>query len=135
MNRMNRMNELNYSNSIVNFLIQDPNTPPLQTASVSIRALIEEKIIQRRNMAAAGGSAGGCAGSGLGGLGGSDAEQVSPSSGCGQQDSAAAHLGGCESLLDASPVDPSGASGAVANGAADHPAIPKIEPETYFEGI
>ncbi|KAI9563329.1 hypothetical protein GHT06_010790 [Daphnia sinensis] len=32
---------------------KDPNTPPLQTASVSVRALIEEKIIQRRNNMAA----------------------------------------------------------------------------------
>lgn len=32
---------------------KDPNTPPLLTASVSVRALIEEKIIQRRNNMAA----------------------------------------------------------------------------------
>ena len=84
-------------------------------------------------MAAAGGSVGGSAG-GMGGVGGSDAEQVSPASGCGQQD-AGTHLGGCESLLDASPVDPSVASGASGSGAAEHPSIPKMEPETYFEGI
>ena len=108
--------------------IQDPNTPPLQTASVSIRALIEEKIIQRRNMAAAGSTAGGSTGA-IVGVAGSDTDQVSPASGCGQQDPGATHLGGCESLLDASPVDPSGAG-----GAPEHPTIPKMEPETYFEG-
>ena len=60
---------------------KDPNTPPLQTASVSIRALIEEKIIQRRNMAAAGvGSvgSGGVGASGAVGASSPEEVQVSP---------------------------------------------------------
>ena len=110
---------------------KDPNTPPLQTASVSIRALIEEKIIQRRNLNASGtGMTPGTSGNGASGgitSNGTAAASVTDEQPSGEED---VNLDGLSTPTGCGnqQQDP------MTDGTESNPDGCKLEPESYFEG-
>ncbi len=109
---------------------RDPNNPPLLTASVSIRALIEEKIIQRRNNMAANSSTQ------------QDQRSIEGSSKT-TINSVAPTVVSLAPIQEPPPPQVSLITDVLQQ--VDHPVqiqqtevqnmIPKLEPEAYFEGI
>ena len=134
---------------------KDPNTPPLLTASVSVRALIEEKIIQRRNnMAANNPSTNSSSGSSSGSSGTTCSTSVSAataSSSSSSTSSVAVVVQQQEQHSHALPISVQTVSQPEASvmlmdvleedqrdameAQSQQPLIPKLEPEGYFEGV
>ncbi|XP_032789273.2 uncharacterized protein LOC116926481 isoform X3 [Daphnia magna] len=96
---------------------KDPNTPPLQTASVSVRALIEEKIIQRRNNMAANNPS-------------SSTTPTCPSSASTSVQSVNPPPEASVMLMDVLEEDQRESM----DVQSQQPLVPKMEPEGYFEG-
>ena len=114
---------------------KDPNTPPLLTASVSVRALIEEKIIQRRNNMAANNQS----------ITTSSSSSSTLTTTTATVSSAVAAVQEQPHALPIQPANPPEASVMMmdvldeeqrdAINQVSQPLIPKLEPEGYFEGM
>lgn len=127
---------------------KDPSNPPLLTASVSVRALIEEKIIQRRNnLAASNHSSNGGAGTSSSSPSSTTTTTSTPSSTPNSSAVAVVQPDQPQTLsISIQPVNPPDVSVMMMDVLDDEQQdssqvqsqpslIPKLEPEGYFEGI